>query len=35
MTRALAAILGSSSTLERYGNLCSEEERAELATLVA
>ncbi len=30
----LAAILGSSSTLERYGNLCSEQERAELAAAI-
>lgn len=30
----LAAILGSSSTLERYGNLCSEEERTELAAAI-
>lgn len=30
----LAAILGSSSTLERYGNLCSEDERAELAAAI-
>jgi two-component system sensor histidine kinase KdpD len=30
----LAAILGSSSTLERYGNLCSETERQELAAAI-
>ena len=30
----LAAILGSSSTLERYGNLCSETERTELAAAI-
>ncbi|MEK9967932.1 MAG: ATP-binding protein [Ferrovibrio sp.] len=30
----LAAILGSSSTLERYGNLCSEAERTELAAAI-
>lgn len=30
----LAAILGSSSTLERYGNLCSEEERTDLAAAI-
>jgi len=30
----LAAILGSSSTLERYGNLCSEDERTELAAAI-
>lgn len=30
----LAAILGSSSTLERYGNLCSEAERTELVVAI-
>jgi two-component system sensor histidine kinase KdpD len=30
----LAAILGSSSTLEQYGNLCSEAERTDLAAAI-